>query len=76
MVPRLLRQGVARLYNRFFIFEGATFDRMRISFRCTSQKCDHSDEDAVPEAIKLMLPPWYYARAYPADTSALVVSVT
>ena len=75
VVPRLLQQGMARLYNRFFVFEGATFDRMRVSFRCTSQKCDHRDEDAVPEAIKSMLPPWYYARAYPANTSALVVSV-
>ena len=76
VVPRLLRQGVAQLYNLFFVFKGPAFDNMRLSLRCNDSKCDHKDEDPFPEAIKSMLPPWYYASAYPADTSALVVSVT
>ena len=76
VVPRLLRKGIARLYNRFFVFEGPNFDQLRVSLRCNDTKCHHKDQDPVPEAIKSMIPPWYYARAYPPDTSALVVSVT
>ena len=49
VVPRLLRQGLARLYNRFFVFEGEVFKPLQISFRCTPSKCHHKDEDAVPD---------------------------
>ena len=75
VVPRLLRQGLARLYNRFFVFEGEVFKPLQISFRCTPSKCDHKDEDAVPDPLKNMIPPWFYSRTYPADTSAVMVSV-
>ena len=76
VVANLLRQAVARLYNRFFVFEGDAFAALQLSFRCTTGKCCHNDAEEVPIQIKNMIPDWYYARTYPADTSALVVSVT
>ena len=74
VVANLLQQAVARLYNRFFVFEGAAFTALQLSYRCTTDKCCHNDADDVPDQLGTSA--WYYARAYPADTPALVVSVT
>ena len=75
VVANLLRQGIARLHNWFFVFEGAIFTALQLSFRCSSKKCHHKDADDVPNQVKNMIPGWYYERAYPADTAALMVSV-
>ena len=75
ILPQLLRQAMARLYNRFYVFEGEQFIPLQITFRCSPEKCDHKDSDEIPDTLLTMIPDWFYSRLYPNDTSAIRVSV-
>ena len=75
ILPQLLRQAMARLYNRFYVFEGEQFIPLQITFSCSPRKCDHKDSDEILDTLLTMILDWFYSRLYPNNTSAIRVSV-
>ena len=76
LVQNLLKEGMACLYDRYYVNNDYQVLVGRETFRCYTGDCHHDMDGDVPEGVINCLPQSYYDVTYPPEGILQRVSLT